>query len=208
MGDRLAVLDMAVREARRAVLRTRKYRAEAKKIYKSLVAPAKNAYAVRSEAKAGQLLRRYEGASKTLAMWEERVVECEARLYQAEAQREAYESWTVRAQYVRERLLQQYGAGGYQYELLIDRLTEAVIRAEQLGLTPGMERERTAIVKEVAALIQALQKYTESRQHEDVQRQVRETVRAAIKELEAEIMPVAPTAWEAGLARIRAKLAG
>src|SRR4051812_7590758 len=110
----------------------------------------------------GQMLRRHSAAMQDLLKLENAYILAEERYRTVTCELSAYEDWLGRSWDLTDKLNAEYQGHGPQYDILIKRLVQAEIHAEQLeaqGQGNSPEHERT--VKGVMLLVQALQKYTE-----------------------------------------------
>lgn len=155
----------------------------------------------------GQLLRRHSAVLADLLKLEAAYLAAEDRYAALTAEMSAYEDWAARTVALTEQLHREYQGHGPQYEILIRRLVQAEIHAEQLeaqgaGHTP--EHDRT--VRGVLLLVQALQKYTEDTG--SLRQEIRDGILAALQEIEPELAAAAPQAWRDAMRRLRARITG
>lgn len=138
----------------------------------------------------------------------EHLVGCRARVQatieavsRADRQQAQAQSRLVRERHLRGLLTQQYGDLGPQYALLVDRLVAVATRAEILEQDPdGFTLEEYAkLVYQVKALIDQLQKHTESVKSEIFTRQLELRVVHVLELVERVIAPESPVLWQRAL---------
>jgi hypothetical protein len=122
-------------------------------------------------------------------------------------QMQSFHDWQIRSDALVRDLKAEYQGHGPQYEILIRRLVQAEMHAQQLETTGRIgSAEHQRATKGVLQLVQALQKYTE--ENATVRKAINEAVLQALAILEPEIRAVAPQAWTAGVQKLRARLMG
>jgi hypothetical protein len=183
--------------AKAAAVRASKSLDDAQKVYDAALKPAHAKGATSKD------VERWNKARIALDQASQQLEAAKAWMLRCEYQIGRQKHWMYRTDKVRGDLMRLYNLGP-QYEILVERLVRAVIRAEQAdesGYVQDAEEYR-ATDKDLREAVLSLQRFTESTKAEVIERRAKEYTIRVVEVLESVLKIEAPKAWEKALAKV------